>query len=58
MVEDKIVVLLEEKFCEDVFVDCFLVDLKLYVYNKFDVFLDSDFGIIFEKCYKISCYLE
>ncbi|MCI4648871.1 ribosome assembly cofactor RimP [Phaeodactylibacter sp.] len=58
MVEDKIAALLEEKFREDAFADCFLVDLKLHAHNKLDVFLDSDFGITFEKCHKISRYLE
>ncbi|MCR9102670.1 MAG: ribosome assembly cofactor RimP [bacterium] len=58
MVEDKIAALLEEKFREDAFADCFLVDLKLHAHNKLDVFLDSDFGITFEKCQQISRYLE
>ena len=58
MVEDKITALLEEKFREDAFADCFLVDLKLHAHNKLDVFLDSDFGITFEKCQQISRYLE
>jgi ribosome maturation factor RimP len=58
VVEDKITTLLEEKFREDAFSDCFLVDLKLHAHNKLDVFLDSDFGISFEQCQKISRYLE
>jgi ribosome maturation factor RimP len=58
VVEDKITALLEEKFREDAFTDCFLVDLKLHAHNKLDVFLDSDFGITFEKCQQISRYLE
>ena len=58
MVEDKITALLKEKFREDAFTDCFLVDLKLHAHNKLDVFLDSDFGITFEKCQQISRYLE
>jgi len=58
VVEDKITALLEEKFREDAFADCFLVDLKLHAHNKLDVFLDSDFGITFEKCQQISRYLE
>lgn len=58
MVEDKITALLEEKFREDAFTDCFLVDLKLHAHNKLDVFLDCDFGITFEKCQQISRYLE
>ena len=58
VVEEKITTLLEEKFREDAFSDCFLVDLKLHAHNKLDVFLDSDFGIRFEQCQKISRYLE
>lgn len=58
MVEDKITALLEEKFREDAFSDCFLVDLKLHAHNKLDVFIDSDFGISFEQCHRISRYLE
>ncbi|MEQ8705116.1 MAG: ribosome assembly cofactor RimP [Phaeodactylibacter sp.] len=58
VVEDKIKALLEEKFLEDAFSDCFLVDLKLHAHNKLDVFLDSDFGISFEQCQRISRYLE
>lgn len=58
MVEDKIEALLEEKFREEAFTDCFLVDLKLHAHNKLDVFLDSDFGISFEQCQRISRYLE
>ncbi len=58
MVEDKIKALLEEKFREDAFSDCFLVDLKLHANNKLEVFIDSDFGISFEQCQKISRYLE
>lgn len=58
LVEDKITALLEEKFREDAFSDCFLVDLKLHAHNKLDVFLDSDFGISFEQCQRISRYLE
>lgn len=58
MVEDKITALLKDKFREDTFSDCFLVDLKLHAHNKLDVFIDSDFGITFEKCQQISRYLE
>ncbi len=58
MVEDKITALLKDKFREDAFSDCFLVDLKLHAHNKLDVFIDSDFGITFEKCQQISRYLE
>lgn len=56
--EAKIHDLLEEKFAEEEFADCFLIELKLYPNNKLDVFLDSDTGITLERCRKISRYLE
>ncbi len=58
VVEEKITDLLEEKFREDAFSECFLVDLKLHANNKLEVFVDSDFGITFETCQKLSRYLE
>jgi ribosome maturation factor RimP len=56
--EEKIVELLEEKFKEEEFADCFLIDMKLHKHNKLDIFLDSDTGITFRKCQRISRYLE
>jgi ribosome maturation factor RimP len=56
--EEKIVELLEEKFKEEEFTDCFLIDIKLHKHNKLDIFLDSDTGITFRKCQRISRYLE
>ncbi|MCB0631079.1 MAG: ribosome assembly cofactor RimP [Saprospiraceae bacterium] len=56
--EAKIHDLLEEKFAEDEFADCFLIELKLHPNNKLDVFVDSDTGITLERCQKISRYLE
>ena len=59
MTEDKIEVLLEKLFAEDEdFQHCFLVDMKLGINNKLEVFVDSDTGIKFEECQKISRYLE
>jgi len=56
--EEKIVELLDEKFKEEEFADCFLIDMKLHKHNKLDIFLDSDTGITFRKCQRISRYLE
>ena len=56
--EEKIVELLEEKFKEEEFADCFLIEIKLHKHNKLDIFLDSDTGITFQKCQRISRYLE
>lgn len=58
MIEKKIIDLLDQKFKEEDFSDCFLVDLQLHANQKLEVFLDSDIGITFEKCRKISRYLE
>ncbi len=58
MIEQKIIDLLDQKFKEEDFLDCFLVDLQLNASQKLEVFLDSDKGITFEKCQKISRYLE
>ena len=58
MIAEKITDLLEEKFTEEDFSDCFLIDLKIHQHNKVDVFIDSDVGVTFEKCQKISRYLE
>lgn len=58
MVEEKIADLLEEKFREEAFADCFLIEIKLHEHNKLDVFVDADSGITFEKCRLLSRYLE
>ncbi|MCB0581270.1 MAG: ribosome assembly cofactor RimP [Phaeodactylibacter sp.] len=58
MVESKIRPLLDEKFQEDEFADCFLIEVQLHADNKLEVFIDSDTGVTFEKCQKISRYLE
>lgn len=58
MIEDKIVDLLNTKFQEEEYQDCFLVEMKLSQSNKLEVFLDCDSGLTFEKCQRISRYLE
>ena len=58
MIEKKIADLLDQKFKEEGFLDCFLVDLQLHAKEKLEVFIDADSGITFEKCQKISRYLE
>ena len=58
LIEEKITDLLEEKFQEEEFSDCFLIDIKLHEHNKLDVFVDADSGINFTKCRKLSRYLE
>lgn len=58
VIEHKIPELLEEKFQEPGFTDFFLVDLKIGLNNKVEVFVDSDTSVTFEKCRKISRFLE
>lgn len=56
---DRIRHLLEEKYTTDeAFSDCFTVEVELKPANKLYVFVDSDSGMNFEKCQKISRYLE
>ena len=57
MIEGKISALLEEKFQEEAFEDCFIVEISLNN-KKLNVFIDSDSGITFEKCQRLSRYLE
>jgi ribosome maturation factor RimP len=56
--EEKIASLLEEKFKEEDLTDCFLVDIKLGTNRKLEVFIDSDTGVDFSTCKKISRFLE
>ncbi|MEM1217643.1 MAG: hypothetical protein AAGH79_01965 [Bacteroidota bacterium] len=58
MIEQKIEALLQEKFQEEDFQDCFLIEVNLHANNKLEVFLDADSGITFAKCQRLSRYLE
>lgn len=42
--------LLDAKFAEEGFQDCFLVDFHLSAANKLEVFVDCDSGMTLEKC--------
>lgn len=56
---ERIAQLLEEKYAaEEAFADCFTVDIELKPGHKLCVFADSDSGMNFDKCQKISRYLE
>ena len=58
-ITERIAQLLEEKYAADeAFADCFTVDIELKPGQKLSVFADSDSGMTFEKCQKISRYLE
>lgn len=57
--EERIAQLLEEKYADDeAFADCFTVGVELKPGQKLYVFADSDSGMTFEKCQKLSRYLE
>lgn len=58
MIEQKIEALLQEKFQEEDFQDCFLIEVNLHNNSKLEVFVDADSGITFEKCQRLSRYLE
>ena len=56
---ERIQLLLEEKFVTDeAFADCFIIEIELKPGNNLNVFLDSDSGMTFEKCQKLSRFLE
>jgi len=58
LIEEKICDLLDEKFGEEGFQDCFLVDMKMSPTNKLEVYVDADTGLTLEKCQAISRHLE
>jgi ribosome maturation factor RimP len=57
-VEEKIIDLLDEKFAEPGFSDCFWLDVRLLPNNKLEVIIDSDTGVTFSTCQQLSRYLE
>lgn len=58
MIEHKIATLVEEKLKEEGWEDCFLVEIKHHGMNKLDIFIDSDTGISFLMCRKVSRHIE
>ena len=56
--EEKIADLLEAKFLEPEFASCFLIETKMGANKRLQVFIDSDEGITFDTCRRISRYLE
>lgn len=56
-IKEQIVKLLDAKFQEEAFSDCFLVEAN-HNNTKLEIFIDSDSNITFQKCQKISRYLE
>jgi len=58
MIELKIEELLEEKFKEEEYADCFIIDINYNVNKRLEVFIDCDSSLTFRKCQRISRYLE
>jgi len=58
MVETNITKLLEQKFEEPDFQDCFIIDIEIKGNSRLEIYLDSDTALPFSKCQKISRYLE
>lgn len=55
---DKIEKLLEEKYKEEEFQNCFTVQVKLNTPTRMEVFIDCDTGLTLKMCQRISRYLE
>ena len=58
MVENRIEELLLEKFKEDEFKDCFLIEINMTSKKTIEIILDADDGLTLEKCQRISRYIE
>lgn len=58
MVEEKIFDLLEAKFAEPDFTDCFLIELHVHSGKKVEIIVDADEGVTFSQCTQISRYVE
>ena len=56
-ITEQIESLLAEKFEEEEFSDCFLIEIKHHN-KKLEVFIDSDTGVTFDTCQRVSRYLE
>ena len=57
MIEEKIAALLAAKFQEEAFLHCFPIEVRQNN-TKLQVFIDSDEGVTFDTCQKVSRYLE
>jgi len=58
VIEEKLLKLLEEKFQEEEFQDFFPIEIKHHLNNKVEVYVDSDSGVTFRACQRISRFLE
>lgn len=57
-VKDKLRDLLGQKFTEESFRDCFVVDITISKSNKVQIFVDCDSGVNLKTCSQLSRYLE
>jgi ribosome maturation factor RimP len=57
-IKEKILVLLAEKFGEEGFSDCFLVDLKVFQKPRIELFIDCDHGVSHQMCVAVSRHIE
>ena len=57
-IEEKIENLLQAKYAEPDYADCFTIEIKVGAENTLEVFVDSEIALDFAKCQKISRYLE
>lgn len=51
-------VLLAEKFSEEGFSDCFLVELNVFQKPRIEIFIDCDHGVSHEMCVSVSRHIE
>ena len=54
----KIEALLNERFSEEDMLDCFTLEVKLEKSKRLTIFIDSDEGITYKKCARVSRFLE
>jgi ribosome maturation factor RimP len=58
LTEDQVIQILQEKFKDPELEGCFVVDIELDGTSKLRVFIDSEKGVSFSECRKISRFLE
>ncbi|MEM1328837.1 MAG: hypothetical protein AAGI23_22965 [Bacteroidota bacterium] len=56
--EDRIAKLVEAKFQEEEWDDCFLVDIEVKGNNRVEIYIDSDEALTLRKCQKVSRHVE
>jgi ribosome maturation factor RimP len=58
LTEKQVASFLEEKFSEEGFRDCFLVDVEIKGGSRASVYIDSETGVGFAECRSVSRFLE